>query len=67
MTALSHPQKLARQAAYHRARGDTATAETIETALVASGRCRICGRLLAREDSIAIGIGADCARKLGLR
>jgi hypothetical protein len=66
MSELRHPAKLARQAAWHRLHGNTATAERIESALNASGRCRVCGRLLAREDSIAIGIGADCARKLGV-
>jgi hypothetical protein len=66
MSRLSSPTKLARQAAWHRRHGNTATAERLEHALNASGRCRICGRLLAREDSIAVGIGADCARKLGL-
>jgi hypothetical protein len=64
MTKLSNPTKLARQAAYHRAHGNTATAERLETALNASGRCRICGRLLAREDSIAIGIGSQCLARL---
>jgi hypothetical protein len=67
MTKLSNPTKLARQARYYRSHGNTATAELLETALNASGRCRVCGRLLARQDSIAIGIGADCARKLGQR
>jgi hypothetical protein len=57
---LSNPGKLAKQAAYHRSHGNTATAERLESALNASGRCRICGRLLAREDSIAAGIGPEC-------
>jgi hypothetical protein len=63
VTRVAHPAKLARQAAYWRQHGRPDTAERIETVLVASGRCKVCGRLLAREDSIAVGIGPECRRK----
>jgi hypothetical protein len=61
---LRHPGKLAAQARWHRARGNDNTAAAIETLLAASGRCKVCGRLLAREDSIAIGIGPECLARI---
>jgi hypothetical protein len=66
VTRLAHPAKLARQAAYWRQHGRPEVAERLEAALVAAGRCRLCGRQLAREDSMERGVGADCARKLAI-
>jgi hypothetical protein len=60
MICLRNPAKLARQAAYWRQHDRADTAERIEAALVASGHCKVCGRTITDELSLARGIGPEC-------
>lgn len=39
--------------------------DAIEAELDRRGRCRECGRSLARHESVAAGIGPNCGRKVG--
>lgn len=72
---LRHPSKTARHAAHYRLLAQSGnlgaetasdylkTAERLERRLVASGRCRHCGRKLTDELSLARGIGSTCWAK----
>jgi hypothetical protein len=64
VTARLHPQKLARAAAWYRLHHKTDQAERLEQMLVVAGRCKVCGRLLSRQDSIEIGIGPECLSRI---
>jgi hypothetical protein len=61
----SNPTKLARQATYWRRHGRADVAERLEAALVAAGRCKMCGRTLTDPASLRGGIGPECRRKAG--
>jgi hypothetical protein len=63
VSRLTHPGKLAYQAAYWRAHGHVETAERIEAELAAAGRCVRCGRTLTDPESVSRGIGRDCLAK----
>lgn len=58
-----NPAKLARQAAYWRARGRPEVAERLEAELAGAGRCRKCGRRLTATASVEQSIGPECQRK----
>jgi hypothetical protein len=60
---VTHPAKLAAQAAYWRAHGRPDVAERLEHDLVAMGRCRRCGRTLSDPASVERGVGPDCRAK----
>ena len=57
------PAKMAAQAAWYRAHGDTYTAERLEAKLVQVGRCKRCGRGLTDPRSVKRGIGPECERQ----
>jgi hypothetical protein len=57
---LRNPTKLARQAAYWRIHDRPDVAERIETALAANRHCKLCGRPITDELSLARGIGPEC-------
>jgi hypothetical protein len=57
------PAKLALAARYHRTHGRTDLPDRLEAELHAASRCRMCGRTLTDPDSIAAGIGPDCAQR----
>jgi len=63
MTALAHPAKLAARARWLRLTGQPATAERLESELVAAGKCRRCGRALRDPESVRRGVGRDCWSK----
>lgn len=63
MTKLVRPRKAAALAVHYRTIGATATAERIEADLAREQRCRRCGTILTDPESIARGIGPDCATK----
>jgi hypothetical protein len=58
------PALAAAHARWYRAHGKTALAEALEGELVTAGRCRRCGRTLTDPDSLAKGIGPDCAGRV---
>lgn len=60
MVVIRNPGKMARHAAYARARGMDDTADTLEDALTRAGRCRRCGRDLSDPISVKRGVGPDC-------
>jgi hypothetical protein len=62
---ILHPRKAAEAAAYWRRKGSTVHAARIEADLAAQGYCRRCGVRLTDPESIARGIGPDCAKKDG--
>lgn len=61
--AITHPQKVARQADYWRRRGRLDVAERLEAELLAANRCKYCGRALSDPASVELGAGADCLAK----
>jgi hypothetical protein len=62
---MRSPFKMAKAAAYHRSRGNTAVAESFEAELHAAGRCLRCGATLTDPESIRLGIGPTCRSKKG--
>jgi hypothetical protein len=57
------PSRTARALAYWRAHGRDDVAERLEADLAAAGRCRRCGRRLLRAESVAAGVGPECATR----